>query len=138
MDHKSKLRKYYLYGLLPAAVAWLIISFLIDQMYGVFFMLGYVWPYMYYTPGFEEKAMSRNYRFSLLGNLFKFQQYLFSMVPEKAKTWMKPIARLAIPFLITGILSVLNPSWSPLWTILGWASFEGFCFLNKKLNWDLM
>ena len=138
MDHKKKLQKYYLYGLVPALAVWVLISFSLDHVYGVFFMLGYIWPYMYHTPGFDERALSRNYRFSFLGNLFRFQQQIFSMVPEGKAAFLKPLARLVIPFLITGLLSIINPTWSPLWNILGWASFEGFNYLNRKFKWDLM
>lgn len=138
MDEKQKRQKYYLYGLVPALIVWGLISVASDPVFGVFFMLGYSWPFMYYTPGFEEKALSRSYRFSFLGNLFRFQQYLFQLLPENPPLWMKPFARLIVPFLITGVLSIINPTWSPLFTIMGWASFELFCFLNEKKGWGFI
>ncbi len=138
MDQKQKRQKYYLYGLLPALVFWGLLTLFTDPVFGVFFMLGYSWPFMYYTPGFEEKALSRSYRFSFLGNLFRFQQYLFNLLPENPLFWMKPFARLMIPFLISGVLSIINPNWSPLFTILGWGCFEGFVFLNKKMGWGFI
>ena len=138
MEHKKKLQKYYLYGLMPVLVIWILLSLIVNQLYGVFFLLGYIWPYMYYTPGFAEKASSRSYRFSLLGNLFKFQSYIFTLVGEKPPVWMMPLARLVVPFSMTGVLSMINPNWSPLWTILGWSMFEVFVFCNKKFKWDLL
>lgn len=136
MENKSKLQRYYLYGLLPAIVLWAIISAFVDQVYAIFFLIGFTWPFMYYTPGFEEKATSRSYRFSFLGNLFRAQNMLFERLPENPAVWMTSVLRLVIPLGFTGLLSVLNPSFSPLWTILGWSVFELFAFLNKKKNWD--
>ena len=138
MDHKKKIQKYYAYGLLPILVVWALISIFISHVYGVFFLIGYTWPYMYYTPGFEERAQSKSYRFSFLGNLFKFQTFIFGLIPENPPFWMRPLARLVVPFLISGLLSILNPDWSPLWTFFGWLTFEIFVFCNKKYNWDLI
>lgn len=139
MEQKTKLQRYYLYGLVPILICWLLLSIFFDQIYGVFFLLGYIWPYMYHTPGFAEKATSRPYRFSFLGNVFKFQNYVFSLLPkENPPYWMKAFAHLIVPFLFTGVLSILKPNWSPLWTFLGWMTFEAFVFLNKKFKWDLL
>ncbi|MCR9204239.1 MAG: hypothetical protein NXH75_06665, partial [Halobacteriovoraceae bacterium] len=135
MENKSKLHRYYLYGLLPAIIVWALISAFVNQIYAVFYLLGFTWPFMYYTPGFEEKANSRSYRFSFLGNLFKAQNSLFERLPENPAPWMVSLLRLAIPLIFTGLLSIINPSFSPLWTIFGWGMFEGFAFLNKKKNW---
>lgn len=136
MENKSKLQKYYLYGLVPALIIWGLISAFVDQIYAIFFLIGFTWPFMYYTPGFEEKATSQTYRFSFLGNLFKAQRTLFQRLPENPPVWMTSMMRLVIPLLFTGALSILNPTFSPLWAILGWAVFEGFAFVNKKKNWD--
>ncbi len=111
---------------------------LVDPMYGIFFLIGYTWPYMYYTPGFEEKARSKSYRYSLLGNLFRFQEYIFGLLPETPPFWMRPLARFIVPFLISGALSILNPNWSPLWTFLGWIIFEAFVICDKKFKWNLL
>lgn len=138
MENKKKLQRYYTFGLLPILIVWALISIFVDPMFGIFFLIGYTWPYMYYTPGFEDKARSKSYRFSLLGNLFRFQEYIFSLLPSNPRFWMKPLARLVVPFLLSGVLSILNPSWSPLWTFMGWVVFEVFVFLDKKMQWNLL
>ncbi len=137
-SHKQKLQRYYLYGLMPVLILWALLSYGINFMVGLFFLIGYVWPYMYHTPGFAEKASSANYRYSFLGNVFKFQDYLFKRASETKKEWTKPVARLCVPFLFSAVISIINPHWTPLWTILGWAVFEGFVICNKKMKWNLL
>lgn len=137
-EKKDKLLKYYKFGLLPILILWLIITLLAEVMDGVFFLLGFMWPYLYYTPGFEEKARSDAYKYSFLGNIFKFQTWIFTLLGEEPKRWMISFSRLIIPLLITGLVSALNPSWSPLWTLGGWLFFEVFAFVNDKKKLNLM
>jgi hypothetical protein len=137
-NHKEKLQRYYMYGLMPVLVLWVLLSYGINFMVGLFFLVGYIWPYMYHTPGFAEKARSANYRYSFLANVFKFQNYLFELVPTESKPWMKPIARLIVPLIFSGIISILNPHWTPIWTIFGWGVFEGFVVCDKKMGWNLL
>jgi len=136
MENKSKLLKYYSYGLLPLLILWILIFVFVDKVYSIFFLIGFTWPYMYHTPGFEEKATSRSYRYSLLGNLYKLQSFLNKKVPETAPVFMYSLSRLIPSFLISILLVVFNPDYSPLWVIGGWSFFEIFAFLNKKKSWD--
>ncbi len=138
MEKKQQLLRYYKFGLIPVFILWLLITIFSDGMDGAFFLMGFMWPYLYYTPGFEEKAKSDAYKFSFLGNIFKFQTWVFSLMGESPKRWMISFARLIIPLLLSGIVSALNPSWTPLWSIVGWIAFEGFAFLNEKQNWNLL
>lgn len=135
---KTKLLKYYKFGLIPVLVLWLIITFVSDAMDGAFFLLGFMWPYLYYTPGFEDKAKSDAYKYSFLGNVFKFQAWVFTLLGEHPKRWMISFARLIVPLLLTGIVSALNPTWTPLWSLVGWICFEGFVLLHDKYKWELM
>ena len=137
-ETKAKLLRYYKFGLVPILVLWLIITLTFAVMDGVFFLLGFTWPYLYYTPGFEGKAKSDAYKYSFLGNIFKFQKWIFTLLGEQPKRWMLSCARLIIPLFITGLVSVLNPSWSPLWSLAGWMVFEVFIFLNDKKKWYLI
>lgn len=136
MNHKEKIQKYYLYGLVPVLVLWGLFSFFVDQVYAIFFLIGFTWPYTFHAPGFEDKASSSRYKYSVLGNLFKFQTALYDRLPENPAPWMKPMLRLVVPILLTGVISIINPNATPLWAILGWLCFELFAFLNKKNNWD--
>ncbi len=138
MEKKQELLRYYKYGLTPIFILWLLVTIFSDAMDGAFFLMGFMWPYLYYTPGFEEKAQSKAYRYSFLGNIFKFQTWIFSLIGPTPKRSAVVMARLIVPVLFAGIVSVFNPSWSPLWSILGWAMFEGFAYLNEKKNWNLM
>ena len=70
MEHKSRLHRYYLYGLLPTIIIASVIAIFATQFEAFLYLVGFTWPYLYYTPGFEEKATSATYRFALLGNLF--------------------------------------------------------------------
>ncbi len=138
MEKKQQLLKYYKYGLIPVLILWLVITAVSDAMDGAFFLMGFMWPYLYYTPGFEEKALSKAYKFSFLGNIFKFQAWVFSLMGDQPKRWMISFARLIVPLLLSGIVSALNPSWTPLWSLVGWSVFELFVFLNDKQKWDLL
>ena len=138
MEKNQRLQRYYKYGLLPILVLWLLITIFFNAMVGAFFLLGFVWPYLYYTPGFEEKAKSNAYKYSFLGNIFKFQEWIFSLMGETPPRWMVSMGRLLVPLFISGLVSILNPSWTPLWSIIGWGCFEAFSYLNEKKSWDLM
>ena len=137
-NSKDKLVRYYKYGLIPILILWLILTFVTTPMSGAFFLMGFMWPYLYYTPGFEDKAQSKAYRYSFLGNIFKFQSWIFSLMGNQPKRWMVSFARLIIPLLLSGVIRILNPSWSPLWSILGWLTFEGFIWLNEKKDLQLL
>ena len=66
----SKLNRYYIYGILPAFIICAIITFYASFIDGSFFMLGFIWPYSYYTPGIEEKLINKYGRFSFLNISF--------------------------------------------------------------------
>lgn len=135
VQNMNKLTKYYCYGIIPSFLIFIVIALSTEAMYGVFFLIGFFWPYMYYTPGFEEKALSKNYRFSFLGTLYRFQTQLFKVLPRDSLKMTMPIARFVIPFLFAGVINLLNPSFTSLWVVLGWLAFEMFMILDSKKAW---
>lgn len=138
MEKRSQLLRYYKYGLIPIVILWVIVMFSFGALEGAFFLIGFMWPYLYYTPGFEEKAQSKAYKYSFLGNIFKIQRWLLSRLGSENIKWKMSVARLIVPFVVALIVGILNPSWSPLWCIFGWAAFEVFFLCNDKKNLNLI
>ena len=105
-NSKDKLVRYYKYGLIPILILWLILTFVTTPMSGAFYLMGFMWPYLYYTPGFEDKAQSKAYRYSFLGNIFKFQKCVklktISIKKLKARLLLKENKR----FISSGLIIV--------------------------------
>lgn len=125
----SELNRYYLQGIAPALLGFIIITIAVHLIDGSFYMLGFAWPYSYYTPGLSKKLEDRYGRFSFLNMSYSAHEYLFSKMPNQQ--W-RPLVHLVAPVLFVGLLSLISFSTSFLWTFLGWLHFEVFFFMKKR------
>jgi hypothetical protein len=132
---KSQLNRYYLYGIVPAFIIFSVTLMMSDFINASFYMLGFVWPYSYYTPGLKEK-LSKNYgNLSFLSMSFRAHEALFDKVPSLK---LAPLVRLLAPLIFVSLLSLISFSYSFLWVWLGWLHFELFFLLNLKLSLNLI
>jgi hypothetical protein len=133
-EQKQKRNKYYLYGLLPVFILWIVVTVLFGIMASSFFLIGFLWPFLYYTPGFKEKACSQSYKYSLLGNAFKIQNWIFSQIRLSPAKWKWPLGRNLIPLLIALFVVAINPIGSAILVIFGAACFELLIYCDQKMN----
>lgn len=127
----SQLNRYYLQGIAPALIIFIVVSFTVHFIDASFYMLGFVWPYSYYTPGLGDKLKNRYGRLSLLNLSYQAHDYLFEKIPNKKIT---PLVHLIVPVTFVALLSIIAFSLSFLWIFLGWAHFEVFHHVSQRYN----
>lgn len=130
----SELNRYYLYGIFPALIIFFIITGVSGLIEAAFYMLGFVWPYSFYTPGLSDKLDQRNHRFSFLGLSKSIHLYLFTKITHHK---MAPVVRLICPLFFVGCLSIISLSPIYLWTFVGWFLFEIFFLCNSRFSLKL-
>tara|TARA_B110000908_G_C10126879_1_gene390305 strand:+ start:343 stop:741 length:399 start_codon:yes stop_codon:yes gene_type:complete len=128
---KSKLNRYYFYGVFPALIVTLVMSQLLHFIDASFYILGFIWPYSYYTPGSREQILNGQKRFSFLGLSFQTHDFIFEKLPQKM---LAPLVRLVCPLGFVLLLSLISFSYVYCWVLLGWLSFELFFFISNKYN----
>jgi hypothetical protein len=126
---KNKLNRYYFFGIFPALVITLVISQLLHFIDASFYILGFIWPYSYYTPDNREVVLGGQKRYSFLGLSYQIHDFLFKKLPQKN---IAPFVRLLCPLGFVSLLSVISFSYVYSWVFAGWISFEVFYFMNNK------
>jgi len=131
---ERKLRRYYLYGLLPALAVTLVLAFVGDYMLGCFFMLGFIWPYSNYTPNMREKLTAKPKRLSLISISIECHDLIFKYLKNIAPHF---ILRALIPTMISIVIFFITNDYSSFIIIWGLIGFEIFYYLNDKKSLNL-
>ncbi len=128
---KNKLNHYYLFGVFPALTITLIISQAFHFIDASFYILGFIWPYSYYTPGSRDEILKGRNRFSFLGLSYQIHDFIFLKLPNKK---LAPLVRLMCPVGFVILLSLISFSYVYSWVLFGWMSYELFHFINNKYS----
>ena len=123
MKNNKELFQYYLYGVFPALIIFAIVALAIHFMAASFFMLGFIWPYSYYTPGLKEKLSENPRKLSLLSMSYRGHDYLFNKVNNKKIHFC---IRGFYPLIFVGALSLISFNNYYLWAVGGWLYFEAY------------
>lgn len=128
---KNKLNRYYLFGILPALAVTLVVSQLFHFIDASFYILGFIWPYSYYTPVDREQILKGHKKFSFLGLSYQIHDFMFTKIPNQK---LAPLVRLFCPVGFVALLSLISFSYVYSWVFIGWICFELFHFINHKYS----
>lgn len=132
---KEKLRKYYFYGLAPAIVMAILIGAGTDLIFACYFMVGFSWPYSFYTPNLRAKINENPSRLSFISLSFQCHDFLFEKLGTKVP---HIIVRGVIPCAFALINYMIAFDYRCSMSLVGFFAFEIFYYIDKKRNLNLI
>ena len=134
------LRRYYLYGLIPFAFFFFMLSVFssLDLLNQCLVILGFLWPYSLMAPRMGEKMRLRRNRYSFL----RFSLFCYAFIEKRfarPTPWMKKALALGfLPFFFSLFLRLISPVANPAFVLLGLAWWFVFWGLEQRFEWKLM